>query len=124
MPICSRDAAELKPAAGGGFEVRCRDGRIDAEAAIVALGPWSPDLLRKFGYRFPMVRKRGYHRHFSGGGTLTMPLQDPAFGYVMAPMAKGLRITSGAELKGRTMSAHPIQLERAEATARRLVDLG
>jgi D-amino-acid dehydrogenase len=118
------DAATLAPTNGGGWTVDTDRGRIDAEAAIVAIGPWSPDLLRKFGYRFPMVRKRGYHRHFSGGGTLTMPLQDPAFGYVMAPMAKGLRITSGAELKGPTMSAHPIQLERAEATARRLVDLG
>ncbi len=118
------DAATLAPASGGGWTVVTDDGRLDAEAAVVALGPWSPDLLRQFGYRFPMVRKRGYHRHFSGGGTLNMPLQDPAFGYVMAPMSKGLRITSGAELKGRTMSARPLQLERAEQTARQTIDLG
>ena len=90
----------------------------------MALGPWSPDLLRNSGYRFPMVRKRGYHRHFSGGGKLNLPLHDPEMGYVMAPMSKGLRITSGAELAGPSNSAQPRQLERAEQAARRLVDLG
>ena len=71
-----------------------------------------------------MVRKRGYHRHFTGGGRLDLPLQDPAFGYVVAPMSRGLRLTTGAELTGPSMSAQPIQLERAEQAARRLVDLG
>ena len=118
------DAETLAPGPGGGWTVDTVDGRIDAEAAVVALGPWSPDLLRRFGYRFPMVRKRGYHLHFNGGGSLDLPLQDPAFGYVVAPMSKGLRITTAAELGGPSMSAHPIQLERAEQTARRLVDLG
>jgi D-amino-acid dehydrogenase len=118
------DAATLAPAAGGGWMVESDDGRITAEAAIVALGPWSPDLLHKFGYKFPMVRKRGYHRHFTGGSWLALPLQDPAFGYVVAPMAKGLRLTTGAELTGPSKSAQPIQLERAEQAARKLLDLG
>ena len=118
------DAGTLAPSPGGGWTVDTVDGRIDTEAAVVALGPWSPGLLRQFGCRFPMVRKRGYHLHFKGGGTLDLPLQDPAFGYVLAPMSKGLRITSAAELGGPSKSAHPIQLERAEQTARGLVDLG
>ncbi len=118
------DAATLAPGSGGGWRVNTVDGRIDAEAAVVALGPWSPDLLRPFGYRFPMVRKRGYHLHFKGGGTLDLPLQDPAFGYVLVPMSKGLRVTTGAELSGPSKSARPVQLARAEQTARGLVDLG
>jgi D-amino-acid dehydrogenase len=120
----SGDAATLAPAPGGGWRIDSDNGGLDADAAVVALGPWSPDLLRKFGYRFPMVRKRGYHRHFSGGSKLDLPLQDPAFGYVVAPMSKGLRLTTGAELAGRSMSARPIQLERAEQAARGIVDLG
>ena len=119
----SGDAATLAPTAAGGWQVH-GGGRIDAEAAVVALGPWSPDLLRRFGYRFPMVRKRGYHRHFAGGAKLDLPLQDPAFGYVMVPMVKGLRITTGAELSGPQVSPKPIQLVRAEMTARKLLDLG
>jgi D-amino-acid dehydrogenase len=118
------DAATLKPSAGGGWEVHASCGRIDAEAAVVALGPWSPDFLCRFGYRFPMVRKRGYHRHFAGGAKLDLPLQDPAFGYVTVPMVRGLRITTGAELSGREASPRPIQLVRAEMTARKLLDLG
>ncbi len=120
----SGDAATLAPAAGGGWAVDSDDGRLNAEAAVVALGPWSPDLLRKFGYRFPMLRKRGYHRHFKGGGKLDLPIQDSAFGFVVAPMSDGLRLTTGAELGGPSQSAHPIQLERAEQAARKLVDLG
>jgi D-amino-acid dehydrogenase len=119
----SGDAVTLKQASNG-WTIQTDAGRIDAAAAVVALGPWSPDLLGKFGYRFPMVRKRGYHRHFSGGARLDLPVQDPTFGYVIAPMTKGLRITTGAELSGRSVSATPIQLERAEAAARQLIDLG
>jgi D-amino-acid dehydrogenase len=118
------DAATLEPSAAGGWEVHASCGRIDAEAAVVALGPWSPDLLRRFGYRFPMVRKRGYHRRFAGGAKLDLPLQDPAFGYVMVPTAEGQRLTTGAELSGPQASPKPIQLERAEMTARKLLDLG
>jgi D-amino-acid dehydrogenase len=110
--------------ASRGWTIQTDAGRTDAKAAVVALGPWSPDLLSKFGYRFPMVRKRGYHRHFSGGARLDLPMQDPTFGYVVAPMAKGLRITTGAELSGRSVSATPIQLERAEQAARQLLDIG
>jgi D-amino-acid dehydrogenase len=119
----SGDATTLAPAPGG-WTVWSDDGPLKAEAAVVALGPWSPDLLRKFGYRFPMVRKRGYHRHFKGGSKLDLPIQDSAFGFVVAPMANGLRLTTGAELGGPAMSANPIQLERAEQAARSVVDLG
>lgn len=99
-------------------------GRIDAQAAVVALGPWSPDLMRRFGYRFPLVRKRGYHRHYRGGRTLDLPLVDPGFGYAMAPMTDGLRITSGAELTSPDAKPTPVQLTRAEVAARQLLDLG
>jgi D-amino-acid dehydrogenase len=120
----SGDASTLAPAASGGWTIASDDGRIEADSAVVALGPWSPDLLRKFGYRFPMLRKRGYHRHFKGGGKLDLPLQDAVFGFALAPMSNGLRLTTGAELRGPSKSAHPIQLERAEQAARKLVDLG
>jgi glycine/D-amino acid oxidase-like deaminating enzyme len=83
--------------------VRPDAGRIDAEAAVVALGPWSPDLLGKFGYRFPMVRKRGYHRHFSGGGRLDLPVQDPSFA---APS------TAGSGLRA---DVREVSVERASA---------
>ena len=120
----SGDATTLVPTAAGGWAVQTDDGPLEVEAAVVSLGPWSPDLLRTFGYRFPMVRKRGYHRHFAGGGKLNLPLHDPEMGYAMAPMARGLRIASGAELMGPERSPQSRQLARAEQAARRLIDLG
>ncbi len=71
-----------------------------------------------------MVRKRGYHMHYSGGAPLDLPLRDAAFGYLMNPMAKGVRITTGAELSGPDAKPTPVQLAKAEAAARTLIDLG
>lgn len=116
--------AESLTQTGRGWSVRTADGPVEAEAAIVALGPWSPELLRPLGYRFPMVRKRGYHRHWRSAATLSAPLFDAAHGYVMAPMAQGLRITTGAELSKPDAERSPVQLERAEEAARDLLDLG
>lgn len=117
------EADSLKPHAKG-WAIRTADGPIEAEAAVVALGPWSPDVLRPFGYRIPMVRKRGYHRHWRPARSLSLPLMDAAYGYVMAPMEKGLRITTGAELSAPDAEQTPVQLGRAEEAARHLLDLG
>ncbi|WP_404546133.1 NAD(P)/FAD-dependent oxidoreductase [Bradyrhizobium sp. USDA 223] len=109
---------------GAGWSVETDDGRIDAESAVIALGPWAPDILQNFGYRISLVRKRGYHMHYTGGSSLNLPLVDKAFGYAMAPMARGIRISTGAELTGRDAPATTIQLKVAEASARNLIDLG
>jgi len=71
-----------------------------------------------------MVRKRGYHRHYAGGSPLDLPLGDPAHGYFMAPMTKGLRITTGAELAAPSAKPKPVQLAYAQRAARQLIDLG
>ncbi|SEQ93882.1 D-amino-acid dehydrogenase [Faunimonas pinastri] len=117
------NAATLRRA-GNGWSVQTTDGAIKAEEIVVALGPWSPDLLRPLGYRIPMIRKRGYHRHWSSPQPLRLPLLDGANGYVLAPMAKGLRITTGAELTKFDAPATPVQLRRAEEAAAELLDLG
>nr|WP_295833670.1 FAD-dependent oxidoreductase [uncultured Azospirillum sp.] len=121
--LLTGDARSLKARPRGGWSVETADGRLEAEVAVVALGPWSPEALRPFGYRFPMVRKRGYHRHYSGGG-LSLPLMDSGFGYVLAPMARGLRITTGAQFTHAEAPADPVQLDRAEEAVRSLIDLG
>lgn len=122
--IAVGDAASLEPAPGGGWRVATADGPLEAGAAVIALGPWSPALLGRFGCRVPMVRKRGYHQHYQGGSALDLPLMDEAFGYVMAPMARGLRITTGAELAAQDAPATPVQLRRAERAAGELLALG
>lgn len=117
------DARTLEETTSG-WSLDTVEGRIEASSVVVSLGPWSPELLDKFGYRVPLVRKRGYHLHYRGGTLLDLPLIDTALGYVMAPMAKGLRITTGAELTSPDAPATAVQLARAEAAARKLLNLG
>ncbi|TNC10073.1 FAD-binding oxidoreductase [Methylobacterium terricola] len=121
--VIARGEADSLAPSPRGWRVRTADGPVEAAAAVVALGPWSPDVLRRFGYRIAMVRKRGYHRHWRSARTLELPLFDAQHGTVLAPMAAGLRLTTGAELAGPEAATEPVQLARAEAAARDLLDL-
>ena len=47
---------------GEGWRVVLADDGISARHVVVALGPWSADLLRPLGYRVPLAFERGYHR--------------------------------------------------------------
>ena len=100
--------------------------RHQARQAVIALGPWAPDVLDRLGYRLPLFVKRGYHMHYgtSEGVSLNHLLLDPEVGYAMAPMARGIRITTGAEFAERDAAPTPIQLGKAEKAARELFPLG
>jgi D-amino-acid dehydrogenase len=118
------DAETLAAGATGGWRVQTADGPLAAENVVVALGPWSPALLRRFGQKIPMVLKRGYHRHYRTAQGLDLPLRDADVGYVAAPMVAGLRLTTGAEFSGANAPATPVQLGRAEEAVKALLDLG
>src|SRR5258708_31826416 len=49
---------------GEGWRGGLADGGISARHVLVALGPWSADLLRPLGYRVPLAFERGHHREF------------------------------------------------------------
>lgn len=121
--IVSGDAQSLREE-GGGWRVQSEEGPLSASDVVVALGPWSPDLLARFGYRVPMVWKRGYHRHFGMTTPLNRPLMDVANGVLLSPMTYGLRIATGAELVDRSAPNNLRQLERGLAGARELMDVG
>lgn len=91
--------------------------------AVIALGPWMPDLVQRFGLRLPMVLKRGYHRHFQIAQAPQRPIVDPANGLAISPMRAGLRVATGADLR-RNPDANPPQMQNGEAAARQLFDLG
>lgn len=120
--ILPGDAATLQPA-GAGWSVQCEAGRIDAGQAVLATGPWADGLIRRLGYRYPLFLKRGYHQHYPSAA-LDQPLLDAERGYVLAPMRRGLRLTTGAEFAPIDAAPTPVQLTKAEALARELVDLG
>jgi hypothetical protein len=94
--------------------------------AVVALGPWSDDVFRPLGYDIRLATKRGYHMHYGvqGNAALGHPLHDADGGYVLVPMRKGIRLTTGVEFAERDAPPTPIQLARDEPLARELFPLG
>ena len=85
---------------GEGWRVVLADGGISARHVVVALGPWSADLLRPLGYRVPLAFERGYHREFkpNPARSLQRPIHDAEGSFLMTPMEQGIRVTSGVEL--------------------------
>jgi D-amino-acid dehydrogenase len=108
--------------AGRGWRVETNEGGIDAPEVVVALGPWAPDLLEPLGLKLPMAVKRGYHRHFrtAGNAALSRPVVDTENGYLITPMAQGIRLTTGAEFAARDASPTPVQFNRLMPKAREL----
>ena len=69
--------------------------------------------------------KRGYHMHYGalGDAVLERPVLDIEGGFILAPMARGIRLTTGAEFAPRDAPPTPVQIDRAEALARRFFPL-
>lgn len=124
--IVTGDALTLAHDAGHGWRVDTAEGPLDAHAAVVALGPWSDLLCERLGYRLPLAVKRGYHMHYAAqpGARLNRPVLDADSGFLIAPMMRGIRLTTGAELGLRDTPATPTQLAAVEPVARRLFPLG
>ncbi|WP_018311871.1 FAD-dependent oxidoreductase [Cupriavidus sp. UYPR2.512] len=117
------DATTLKQQENG-WTVATEDGPVNAAHAVIALGPWASALTQPFGYRFPLFVKRGYHRHYAVESMPAMPLLDVENGFMLAPMKRGLRLTTGAEFAHHDAAPTPVQLRNAERHARELVHLG
>jgi D-amino-acid dehydrogenase len=118
------DARSLQ-ADGAGWSVRTVEGLVQTRAAVVALGPWSDVVTRGLGYDLPLAVKRGYHMHYrpAGEAKLNHPILDFERGYLIAPMERGIRLTTGAEFALRDARRTPVQLGRAEPIARDLFPL-
>ena len=102
-----------------GWQVIAGGGAVTAPDVVVALGPWSLDVLEPLGYKFPLASKRGYHMHFGtvGNATLTRPICDLERGYCLTPMQKGIRLTTGVEIADRDAPPTPRQLEQLKPIA-------
>ncbi|MDQ8731981.1 FAD-binding oxidoreductase [Bradyrhizobium sp. LHD-71] len=118
------DARTLE-ANGAQWTVRSVEGPMQADAAVLALGPWADVITRSLGYDLPLAVKRGYHMHYrpAGDAKLNHPILDYERGYLLAPMERGIRLTTGAEFALRDAMRTPVQLGRAEPIARDLVPL-
>jgi D-amino-acid dehydrogenase len=108
------------------WRVETAAGPLDAGDVVIALGPWTPDVLAPLGIKLPLAVKRGYHRHFRphGNALLSRPVLDAENGYVLAPMEQGIRVTTGVEFAARDAAPTPVQLDRLLPAARQLFALG
>jgi D-amino-acid dehydrogenase len=113
----------IEHANGAVAGVRVRNGpdvgRITADAYVVALGSYSPLLLRALGLRIPVYPAKGY--------SVTMPIVDPqraprvslideSLKIVVSRLGERLRVAGTAELNGYDTS---IDRGRCEAILRR-----
>jgi D-amino-acid dehydrogenase len=110
----------------GRWRVDTAAGPLDAGEVVIALGPWTPDVLKPLGIALPLAVKRGYHRHYRprGNAGLSRPILDADNGYCITPMEQGIRLTTGAEFAARDASPTPVQFDRVLPRARELFDLG
>jgi D-amino-acid dehydrogenase len=99
-------------------------GHLDAEQIVLALGPWSPQILRPLGYRIPMVYKRGYHQHYAAPTPLSRPYVLAEHGVVLSSMPRGMRMTTGAHLAALNAPRDLRQIRRGQTAAASLVDIG
>ncbi|WP_413206133.1 NAD(P)/FAD-dependent oxidoreductase [Rhodospirillum sp. A1_3_36] len=99
---------------------------VSVDQVVIALGPWARSFLESLGYRVPMGYERGYHLHFplTECAPLTRPVYDVDGGCVLAPMAQGIRVSTGVELANLDAPATNAQMIMAETTARQALPLG
>lgn len=119
------DARQLEQTEQG-WRVPTLQGGVVARDAVVAMGPWSDTIFRPLGYRIPLAVKRGYHLHLApaGNAVLHHPVLDTDRGFLLAPMNRGIRLTTGAEFARRDAPPTPVQIDRALPLARDLFPLG
>lgn len=119
------DARTLEQTAGK-WRVSISSGTAVAREVVVALGPWSDLVFRPLGYSIPLGIKRGYHLHLAPGGNavLNHPVLDTDNGYLLAPMNRGIRLTTPVEFARRDAPPTPFQIERALPLARAMFPLG
>ena len=118
------DARTLEQS-GGKWRVSGATGAVLAREIVVALGPWSDLVFRPLGYSIPLGIKRGYHLHLAPGGNAVLrhPVLDADNGYLLAPMNKGIRLTTGVEFARRDAPSTPVQVEQTLPYARALFPL-
>ncbi|MFT9096491.1 MAG: FAD-binding oxidoreductase [Gluconobacter cerinus] len=109
---------------GPAWTVETIEGTLSAEVAVVALGPWSHDILRPLGYKIPLFVKRGYHQSYRCEAVPSVPFRHEEAGVMVLPGVSAVRITTGAEFAARGAAPDLSQLEAAKRMIGPLLGLG
>jgi len=119
------DARTLEQS-GGRWRVATLEGALTAREVVVAMGPWSDQIFGPLGYSMPLNVKRGYHLHLQprGNAVLNHPVLDSDLGYLLAPMNRGIRMTTGVEFARRDAPPTPLQVAAGAAAGACAVSAG
>lgn len=103
----------LQPGADG-VALQLQGGqRLRARHVVVAAGAWSHILARSLGQRIPLETERGYNTTLPAGAfPLQRQLTFGGHGFVVTPIAGGVRVGGAVELGGLTA---PPNFRRAKA---------
>lgn len=84
-----------------GVEIHLAQGRLQAGQVVVAAGAWSHRLARPLGERIPLDTERGYNTTLARDAfDLRCQLIFGGHGFVISPLASGIRIGGAVELAG------------------------
>ena len=116
----------LAASRGQRWRVDTDEGGVDAAEAVVALGPWAPDVLEPLGIKVPLASSAAITgiSAAQGNASLSRPVIDTEYGYALTPMEQGIRLTTGAEFAARDAAPTPVQFDRLMPAARELFPLG
>ncbi|MBL8346550.1 MAG: FAD-binding oxidoreductase [Rubrivivax sp.] len=97
-----RASAEAIEPDAEAVSVRLADGQaLKARRVVVAAGAWSHQLARTLGERIPLETERGYNTTLPPGAfDLRRQLTFPNHGFVVTPIAGGVRVGGAVELAG------------------------
>ncbi|GIT89992.1 amino acid oxidoreductase [Jannaschia pagri] len=108
-----------------GWRVALSDGEDGPfDHVVLALGPWTNDLLAPLGPPLPLAVERGYVQIFASAGALVRPFFDVDGGYVAAPRPGGIQISTGTELTHLNSPPSPSMCDAAVAAARDALAFG
>jgi D-amino-acid dehydrogenase len=105
------------------WRVTTGSGVLECDHVLVSMGAWSKTLLEGMGYRVPLAVERGYHMHYECDAPINRPVHDVDAGYVMSPMQRGIRVTTGVEWAAENAKPTPVQLKKVEPLVRQALTL-
>ncbi|PZO77760.1 MAG: amino acid dehydrogenase [Mesorhizobium amorphae] len=86
---------------GAPWRVETDTGSLSAPNLVLAAGAWSHQLARQLGDRVPLETERGYNTTLPAGAwPLRRQLTFVGHGFVVTPLANGLRVGGAVELGG------------------------
>lgn len=107
----------------GNIRIRLDDGNeMTADAIVLAAGAWSRQLAAMAGDRVPLDTERGYNATMTAPNvSFTHCILFEGHGFVLSPLATGLRIGGAVELAGTEAPPNWKRVDALLAKARRFV---